>query len=295
MTDTNAPVELCRSELPAPLANRPYTERQFIVVAADEIVEAELKARKAATKTAAIDWAKMAELTLSAVAGGGSVSIAAALIEAVKAWNRLRAGGMPIMTIKRSDAAKLVFTPGHPRDGYLYVGHPAVEQVYYTPALFHRLCFEHKFCEALRLLAGLGASKVSVEHVSGWSREFLASLSVPHGHAGTVSAKAAGKSKSASRLLFTAKYDGNHEPAVPPNQVWYPHEPLWQEIAHERLHHGLTDFSLTVRYEEDFGVDAKFAGTVLKSKLSLGGNFEAQKNTVWRLVGKFRPMLNKSA
>lgn len=293
MNDADTHIELNRSGLPASLANRPYSDRQFIVVAADEVVEAEQVARsKAATRKATIDWITIADSTLTVVAGGGQL-FAVALIEAVKAWNRLRAGGMPIMTIKRSEAANLVFTPGHPRDGFLYVGHPAVPQVYYTPALFHRHCFEHKFCEALRLLTGLGSAKISIEHVSGWSKKFLAGLSVPHGHGGTVSAKTGGKSKSASRLLFTANYGGDHEPAIPPNLVWYPHESLWQEIAYERLHHGLTDFSLTVRYEEDFGVDAKFAGTVLKSKLSLGGDFESHKATVWRLVGRFRPMPHK--
>ena len=295
MSDTIAHSALTGRELALPFLNRPYAERQFIVVAPDEIAEAELEAKdKGDTKAAKIDWAKIGESTLTLMTGGGGTLIAATALDAIKAWNRMRAAGTAITTVKRSDAATLIFTPGHPRDGHLYVGHPAVPRIYHTPAMFHRLCFEHKFCEAIRLIAALGARKISVEHVSGWSKEFLANLSLPHGHAGTVGAKAGGKSKSAAKLLFTAKYAGDHEPEVPQNLVWYPHEALWQQIAHDRLQYGLTDFNLTVRYEEDFGVDAAFVANVCKSKLSLGGTFEAQRNTVWRLVGKFRPMTKKT-
>src|SRR4051812_17600419 len=71
------------------------------------------------------------------------------------------------------------FPPGHPQAGTVYFESPVLPETFYPAADFHRLTFEHKFSEALRLLVGLGVREVVVEHVTGWAREFASSLSVP--------------------------------------------------------------------------------------------------------------------
>lgn len=77
----------------------------------------------------------------------------------------------------------LKFPLGHPRNGVLYIGHPAKPDVYYTMAEFHRVTFEHKFSEATSLLMHLGATKIRVGHVTGWSKEFSGRISAPLGMA----------------------------------------------------------------------------------------------------------------
>ena len=52
---------------------------------------------------------------------------------------------------------------------------------------------------------------------------------------------------------------------------------------------GLRDFTLTVRYTDDFGIDSKFAAKVSQTKLSLGGEFTKQTDTVWQIEGEFGP------
>ena len=275
-----------------PILKRPYSERQLIAIAADEVIAAEREAKeKSTSKSEGVDWTKVAKLTL-AFFGGPTRILTEVTIEAIKAWNRVRASGFPVLTITRTDAMAVKLPPGHPRDGVLYVGHPAIPSVYYTPALFHRLCFEHKFCEAINLLMDLGATEISVEHISGWSKEFSANLSVPLG-ATEVGTKAGSSSKAGSQLLYKATLAGTENPSVPSNLVWYPHEPTWHQIAEGRLKFGLKDFSLSVRYEDDFGINAGLKTAVTKAGLDLGGKFEDHQSTVWRIDGKFSSMKSK--
>jgi hypothetical protein len=69
--------------------------------------------------------------------------------------------------------------------------------------------------------------------------------------------------------------------------VWYLHEPTWQAIAKGRTQFGLSQFSLTVNYEDDFGVNAGLKVRVQKAGLDLGGNFEDHTATTWKIHGTF--------
>jgi hypothetical protein len=153
---------------------------------------------------------------------------------------------------------------------------------------FHRVTFEHKFCEAVELLMSLGAKKMRVEHVTGWSKDFSARLSVPLGTPSEKVTLEAGKhSATRSGLLYEASLLGTDEPTVPDSLVWYAHEPTWQAVAKGRIGFGLSDFSLSVAYEDDFGINAGLKVAVLKAGLELGGKFEDHQSTVWRLEGSF--------
>ena len=209
--------------------------------------------------------------------------------EIIKSRNRVRSDGIRLFQVGKSESLQLVFPPGHPIDKVVYVGHPAKPTVYYTAADFHRVTFEHKFSEAIDLLMHLGATTIRVEHVRGWSREFAASLSVPLGPIDEAASMDTGAhSDSRSRLLFEATLSGETEPALPDGLVWYPHEPTWQSVANGRLRFGLHDFSLSVSYEDDFGVHADLKASALKSGLEIGGKFEDHEATTWKISGKFR-------
>ena len=196
---------------------------------------------------------------------------------------------LKFVPVGRSEAAGLKFPLGHPLDGVLYVGHPALPEVYYPAATFHRFTFEHKFAEAVRLLMCLGARQIEVEHEAGWSREFSSRIAFPVAAAGVqVGLSGGGSQSSNSRALFAAApVAPTQPPRVPEDVVWYPHEPTWQQIAEGRIRHGLQDFSLAVKYENDFGVNGGLKVAAGNAGIDLGGKFEDHQLTVWRIAGNF--------
>jgi hypothetical protein len=261
---------------------------KLIVVAPDEVVAAARKAEEEAnTPKKGVDFLAIASSTASSLYGPIGlgllvVSAASALI----AWGKARQSGLNITQISQTQAQSLIFPPGHPRDGVLYVAHPALEDVYFTVASFHRLAFEHKFSEAIDLLMNLGASEIKVEHVQGWSREFAAKMasSLPEVRIDLNSAKTQANTSS---LLYEAHLSGSAEAKLPDGMVWFPHEPTWQSIAKGRMKFGLKEFSLAVNYEDDFGINAGLKLNAGKTGLDLGGNFEDHQATTWKIHGKF--------
>ena len=282
-----------------------YADRQLIVVTPDLMAQAvrdETTPPKGVLGAAKVHW-KSAQQSVSERdwIGAGTAILqlyaaitktpdwaATAVVEAVRAWARARASGIQILPVGKTAAKKIIFPPGHPRNGVLYIGHPALPGVYYPMADFHRVTFEHKFCEVIELLMNLGATKIRVEHVSGWSKDFSARLSVPLGQASeTVALEAGQDSGSRTNLLYEASLAGTDKPTIPESLVWYAHEPTWQAVARGRINFGLSDFSLSVTYEDDFGVTAGLKAAVVKAGLELGGKFEDHQSTVWRLGGTF--------
>ncbi len=275
-------------EISRPL-KQPYVERQFIVVADDALVQ---ESRKAASNAlgqgASVDWSRVAEIALKAALGMPGDLIATAAREAHAAWMRARTAGVDAVQISKTEARSLTFPPGHPRDGVLYVGHPALANTYYTMAEFHRVVFEHKFAEAIRLLAWLGATRIDVRHVRGWSRDVLGSAGGEAADGGVTASVEGGLGrKTSASLLFSAKLQGTDDPQVPTDLCWYSHEPIWQVIADARIRFGLTDFQLSVTYQDDYGVNAALKAKVMEAGLSAGGKFDEHVSTEWHLTGTF--------
>jgi hypothetical protein len=267
----------------ANLVALPYYRRQLIAVADDAIAK-QLAAAAENPNPKQDVWSGI--LKVAALGVGGSV--AAALTEiAIKAVRDLKERGINVLTIGNSEASTLTFPPGHPRSNVLYIGHPAKPHVYYTAAQFHRVTFEHKFSEAIRILMCLGATHIKVEFIRGWKRDFAAQLSVPLGPAPAASVSASVGTQSRENLLFEATLCSNRLAALPDDLIWYAHEPTWQNIADGRLNHGLMDFSLTVSYEDDFGINLGLTASAQRAGMELGGKFEDHQNTVWQVVGKF--------
>lgn len=272
----------------------PYASRQLIVVTDDVLAKSTNQEERKAIEVYydGIDWKKIAEAAIFDIMPIPlGRTLTEATREAIKAWGRARDSGLLVLPVGRTTAEAIGFPPGHPRDGVLYIGHPALTNVYYTLADFHRVTFEHKFCEAINLLMSLGATSIRVEHVRGWSREFSSRISAPLGDAESkLEAEANSNSKQSTGLLFEANLAGTTSPTIPENLVWYSHEPTWQSIADGRIKYGLEDFVLTISYEDDFGVNAGLKASIVKSGLEIGGKFEDHESTVWRLEGKFKPI-----
>jgi len=268
----------------------PYSERQLIVITSDELATATNEEKLSALKRekSGVNWGRIAEAAVGAVVPFGNLA-AEVVREGLRAWARAKEVGLRVYLVSQSNAEKITFPPGHPRDGVLYVGHPTQAGVYYTMSEFHRVTFQHKFAEAVDMLMSLGAVELQVEHLAGWSKEFSASMEVglPSADVST-KAHAGSKKAAADSLLFKAQLSGSDAPKLPKNLVWYPHEPTWQSIAKGRLKYGLQDFSLQVNYQDDFGINVGLKVQANKVGLDLGGKFEDHQSTVWRIQGKFK-------
>ena len=269
------------------ILQRPYSERQLIIVQPDEVVAALRKAEaEAEARNPQKDWSDLALNVGRKVvqyAMGPAVTLAT---EALIAWVNAREQGLNVVQASQSEVKKIKFPPGHPCSQTLYVAHPALPTVYYSAASFHRMAFEHKFAEAINLLMSLGASKIKVSHLSGWSREFAARLSVPISIV-DVNIEGSKSAQNNSSLLFEAVLNNNCIPKVPKGVVWYDHEPTWQSIAIGRMHHGLSTFSLTVNYRDDYSINAGMKVRAQKAGLDLGGSFEDYLATSWIIEGTF--------
>jgi hypothetical protein len=196
--------------------------------------------------------------------------------------------GIKTIRVPIQQATSLSLPPGHPQTDVLYVAHPSDPAAYLPVADFHRLTFEHKFAEAIRLLMHLGARTISVTHTRGWDHEFAGKLSAGIPQVGVgASAEASIESESSTRLLYEAELTGHNDPQLPDDLVWYPHEPTWQSAAEARLEFGLQRFSLKLQYTDDYGVNADLAVGARNVGFSLGGSFEKHQKTVWSLEGTF--------
>lgn len=174
----------------------------------------------------------------------------------------------------------------------VYVGNPAVPAVYYALADFHRQTFAHKFSEALTLLGSLGADTICVTAIQGWSHEFAAKLGakLPPGTVGgdgeTGFATSSGRGRG---FLYMAKLKGSGDPRIPANRTWFDHEHEWQGFARNRIDNDLREFTLHVRYEEDFSINVDLAAKVKKIGLKPGGSFQRHESTVWAIRATFPP------
>lgn len=280
----------------AELSTMPYPQRQFIVIVEDKVVEAELETRKEGEKAEvrrkkeerkeALDDDPIWEDAFNKVRHATpKLDISSmSLVENVSEWRRSRDDKLRVLVLGYTTASSLIFPPGHPRYGVLYVAHPVLPKVYYTAAGFHRLTFEHKFSEALELLMALGANRVTVEHVSGWSRDF----GVGGGTAFDVAtAKGGRKLSRQSRVFFEAQLEGSKQPNLPPDLVWYPYEPTWHAIAEGRLKYGIKNFKLIIEYADDFNVNMELSLKASKLGLEVGGEFTDFQETVWHMDGEF--------
>ena len=273
--------------------SRQYLERQMVMVSEGAFIEAaEAESRKQAESNSgkSFDWMQVADAVSRLLVPNLTATLIDAGVWAFKAWSKARESGLPVLAISREQAAQLSFPPGHPREGVVYVGHPSIPRHYYTLADFHRVMFEQKVAEAVELLMSLGATTIRAEHITGWSQEFSTKLSlgIPSVDAKT-SVEASGKKRRSAAMLFQATLRGGSIPRIPPNLVWFEHEPTWKTVANGRMQYGLEEFSLSITYMDDFGINLGVKASVTKAGLDVGGKFEGHESTIWKLTGKFRP------
>jgi hypothetical protein len=225
-----------------------------------------------------------------AVAGAKVATLLAATKESI---GRAGASGVPVVLAKAEDLHLLEFPPGHPRSKVLYVAHP-FDRGYYVPmASFHRVLFEHKAAEAIRLLSALGARSIEVQQVTGTedSASLLASFGVPVHGIRTDIGGGVGRSRATHSSVSVLITQTPSRPAhVPAGLTWYPHEALWRNMAHLRLDSGLGSYSLSVDHKDDFGVNARASVKAHGFGFDLGGQYADFSSTHWTMRATFVPL-----
>lgn len=278
----------------------PYAERQRVVVLSDKQVDVErssrarLAAERAFTPEPADDGRMQAESAdgdFSAVVGQQvrrslrglqdvSTSLKRTVDDRAARWAVRRQLGALI--IGRTESGVLRFDQGHPMKNVLYVGHPAKPDLYFPAAEFHRRVFEHKFIEAVTLLTWLGAHRIVVQQEQGYVMEKeRTKLALGHGFTRTRN------ELSRSGAIFEAELPGSKKPFLPDSLCWYLDEPTWQMIAQARMVNGAQKTSLTVTYTKDYGIDTRVIRAANACGVNIGGKFEEQRDTVWRLDAEF--------
>jgi hypothetical protein len=193
-----------------------------------------------------------------------------------------------LVVLTPAEADRLRFPVGHPVPGTVYVLHPADPTLYYPMALFHRMLLEHKFSEAMHIVAVLGAAEVRVTAVERRSTDQAAEVGV---QAARVAAARAGFERHRHRdgsLSYTANLAGRGaSPDALDACVWLPHEGTWREVVRQRVEHGLTSFELEVAHEDAYAVTAKLAAEVKMLGLGVGGDYLEHEATRWLLSGVF--------
>jgi hypothetical protein len=262
----------------------PYGDRQLITFVEDSLLDSPPQNILDLLNTPA---AKIGAAAVTVVLGGiVGLSLAAGAYSFFRSRQSKESPGQ-ILFIRKSWACDFTLPPGHPRTHVVFVGHPAEPRNYMPLADFHRYTFDHKFSEILSILMHLGATTIQVKHIRGWGHDFTQKLSagIPQFEAGQ-SVTASRRERSV--ILYEAELNGSDTVSLPDNLVWFPHESTWKQVVDGRVKFGLTKFSLTLQYQEDYGINLKLKGRVGKLGLDLGGQFLQHESTTWEIHGRFR-------
>lgn len=149
---------------------------------------------------------------------------------------------------------------------------------------FHADVFDTKVAEAINLLHCLGAFSIAVQHVRGWIRGANVDVESPRLPFKLLGRITRGGSKS---ITFDGEYAPTMAAALPQDLSWYDREPLWRALAGGGLRSWMTRSQLDVRYDQDFSIDLSLVDSAERLGLRLGGEFKAQRETVWRMTGHF--------
>jgi hypothetical protein len=263
----------------------PYWGRWLLVVADGRAQADPPEVRSVATSELVITVLGAA---VSVALGGGLGSALSTLLSSGAPKRPADMNKMPLHVIERAQASQLKLPVRHPRDKVVYAGHPLDWRIYVPVADIHRVLFESKVAEAMRMLRSLGAISISVEHVEGWNDTsgISAGVKVP-GVAPDVALKGGRSRSRKTSVMSKMTLDPSGEPFLPDNLVWAQHEALWLDIADARLNSGLKKFSLDVTSTDDYGIDISIEAEIEKVGLSVGGTLKNHEQATWKLSGTF--------
>ncbi len=274
----------------------PYVDRRIVVIAP--------KDRRELNKSN-VDWekAKSVGITVASLTFPFGIllgSVAGALIGEVLKSNftkqeipqedaSLEKDYRGIIAMETSSAiSQLEFPPGHPITDHAYVGHPLIPTRYIPSAVFHSTLFEEKVNELVTLLASLGATRVKVMCRKGYRSLYGvdAGIETPVNSAG-IDAGVSSERHIQQSAVFEEHFRPTEKIYVPDDLLWLGYEHSWQSLANRRLKFGTTKFQVSLKYEDDYGINANMNAGLESIGFKLGGQFSDFESTAWEFEGEF--------
>jgi hypothetical protein len=193
-----------------------------------------------------------------------------------------------IQKIDKASVSDIEFPRNHPIPKTIYAGHPRVPRRYFPLPDFHKALFAEKYSEAVRLLMKLGANEIKINCVSGWSKNWAASLEVKSPLTSDIHLKARYNSAEGAQYIGKLEFEESKEPPIIPSDlVWYQDEPEWKVIAEGRLKHRLRSFEMSFNYHNDFGVNTGLEAKLRNLGLGLEVKCASFEHTIWTMSGTF--------
>ena len=217
---------------------------------------------------------------------------------------------LSVIDIKELPNSGIVFPVGHPVACQLYVGHPYIKQKYLPFENYELELIEDKVREFCQLAQCLGAKEIHIEclnssssdrntdtnqHISGEANYRFASASANNGR--SQSKHLIDEISQSINLHQT--FIPNGQPHLPENLVWYPNEPSWQRLYHQRMQGSLlqheerieTRKSRVLEGSELNSIEGEFKNLLLaangKWSKKIEEKFELQENAVLAIHVQF--------
>lgn len=196
----------------------------------------------------------------------------------------VRQGAPGFVPVTSQVAQELSFPEGSPQQGTVYRAHPQEPMEYLSVASFHPRILRDKFEEALAITISLGATSVEAEFHSGTKLHFSPVVSLPQAPNVPVDVEATGSTNHDYRFDATLRPG---QPSLPKSSRWLRTEPSWQALVDAALQGRVDEYTLGVELRNDFGLRFKAAQQLKAAGVSIGGNFQAFRETSYSLKAVF--------
>lgn len=233
------------------------------------------------------------------------------LIVPVKSYSDLSQKTLSVVDINHLPA--IYFPMGHPIANQLYVGHPYIPSNYIPFENYELTFIEDKVREFCQIMQYLGATEINIECINSSSSNKDTNLQ-QKGSASVnyklASASGEGERNRTDKFLedisqsinLHQKFYPKSKPMLPPDLVWYAHEPSWQRLYNQRMQGALmeheerieTKKSQVVENSELKRISAEVKWLFVEAngnwEQSMEEKFEAHDNAILAIHVKFAPL-----
>lgn len=192
---------------------------------------------------------------------------------------------------------QIKFSPGHPVEGELYVGHPYREDVYFPFKGYEQELFQDKEMELTYFLQCLGAKSIEIRtlkeenttDVEKSSSEQEAKFrQAGDGESSDAELKSESEAESISgsnrtqsdkkEVSIVQNFFPKKKPFIPRNLTWYDHEVLWQRLARQRLDGNILNSRIKISTEAVSVINENEERKIKTELEYLGFNYKFESN-----------------